>query len=448
LLACRDARRDSKIQDRKSKIGNRKMAEFIIEGGARLRGEVMSSGNKNAALPLLTACLLTDQPVTLHNVPSIRDVHTMLQLIETVGASVQWVGPNSVRVHAQHVQSCSLDPVLCKEIRASILLAGPLLARDGCVTLPPPGGDVIGRRRVDTHFLALKALGAEVHVDGHFSLEAAKLVGADIMLDEASVTGTENAIMAAVLAEGETVIRNAASEPHVQDLCRCLNMMGAQIRHIGSNTLKIRGVTSLKGVEFTVGADNIEVTSFIVLSALRGEGVWIRKASPEHLGMTRLILGRLGIGFEPHGEDVFVPGNQSLQVELELDGAIPKIDDNPWPAFPADAMSLAVVAATQVNGTVLIHEKMFESRLYFVDKLISMGARIVLCDPHRCLVQGPCRMHGELVQSPDIRAGVALVIAALCASGTSTISNVQQIDRGYERFDEKLRALGASITRR
>ncbi len=268
------------------------------------------------------------------------------------------------------------------------------------------------------------------------------------MLDEASVTATENAIMAAVLAEGETVIRNAASEPHVQDLCRCLNTMGAQIRHIGSNTLKIRGVGQLKGAEFTVGADNIEVTSFIVLGALRGDGVWIRNAGTEHLGMTRLVLGRLGIQFDLHGPDVFVPGDQALQVEPELDGAIPKVDDAPWPGFPADSMSAAIVAGTQVNGTVLVHEKMFESRLYFVDKLISMGARIVLCDPHRCIVQGPSRLHGEVVQSPDIRAGVALVIAALCAQGQSVISNVQQIERGYERFDEKLRGLGAKIERR
>lgn len=424
------------------------MAEFIIDGGVCLRGEVMSSGNKNAALPLLACCLLTDQPMTLHNVPSIRDVHTMIELLKSLGASVEWEEPNTVHVHAASLHSCALDPILCKDIRASILLAGPLLAREGMVTLPPPGGDVIGRRRIDTHFLALKALGAEVDINGRFDLHARHLVGADIMLDEASVTGTENAIMAAVLSKGETVIRNAASEPHVQDLCRCLNMMGAQIRHIGSNTLKIRGVSKLNGVEFTVGADNIEVTSFIVLSALRGDGVWIRNASPEHLGMTRLILSRLGISFESRGPDVFVPGDQTLQVEMDLDGAIPKIDDNPWPAFPADAMSLAVVAATQVNGTVLIHEKMFESRLYFVDKLISMGARIVLCDPHRCIVQGPNRLHGELVQSPDIRAGVALVIAALCANGQSHISNVQQIDRGYERFDDKLRALGAKIERR
>ena len=423
------------------------MADFVIDGGARLRGEVQSGGNKNAALPLLTACLLSDEPVTLHNVPVIRDVQTMCRLIQSLGASVDWVAPHSVRIHARDIRINELDPALCKEIRASILLAGPLLAREGSVTLPPPGGDVIGRRRVDTHFLALKALGAEVHVDGHFALTARHLTGADIMLDEASVTGTENAIMAAVRAKGTTIIRNAASEPHVQDLCNCLTQMGAHFEGIGSNILTIHGCERLSGTEFTVGADNIEVTSFIVLSALRGDGVWIRNASPEHLGMTRLVLGRLGITFETHGPDVYVPGNQTLEVEMELDGAIPKIDDNLWPAFPADAMSLAVVAATQVKGTVLIHEKMYESRLYFVDQLISMGARIVLCDPHRCIVQGPSQLHGETVKSPDIRAGVALVIAALCARGQTIISNVQQIDRGYERFDEKLCALGACIKR-
>jgi len=424
------------------------MAEFIIQGGARLSGEVVSSGNKNAALPLLAACLLTDQPVTLRNVPAIRDVQIICRLLQSLGASVDQPEPGVVRVHAASIDARKLDPGLCKEIRASILLAGPMLARAGRIVLPPPGGDVIGRRRVDTHFLALKALGARLQADGQFALSAERLHGADIMLDEASVTATENAVMAAVLAEGETVIRNAASEPHVQDLCRCLNAMGAQIRHLGSNTLKIKGASRLGGASYTVGADNIEVTSFIVLAALRGDGVWIRNAGSEHLGMTRLVLGRLGVQFECHGPDVFVPGDQVLQVDPELDGAIPKVDDAPWPGFPADSMSAAIVAATQANGTVLIHEKMFESRLYFVDKLISMGARIVLCDPHRCIVQGPGYLHGEIVQSPDIRAGVALVIAALCAQGQSVISNVQQIDRGYERFDEKLRALGARIDRR
>ncbi|MCS6774308.1 MAG: UDP-N-acetylglucosamine 1-carboxyvinyltransferase [Anaerolineae bacterium] len=425
------------------------MDKFIVEGNVRLSGEVVASGNKNAALPLLASCLLTNEPVVLHNVPRIRDVGTMLRLLESLGVSVEWVGANSLQLCAAEVHDGVLDPQLCREIRASILLAGPMLARRGQIQLPPPGGDVIGRRRLDTHFLAFNSLGATVSANGYFDIRTSGLVGADIMLDEASVTATENAIMAAVTARGTTILRNAASEPHVQDLCHCLNRMGACIENIGSNTLIIRGVDRLHGCEFTIGADNIEVTSFIVIGALCGGdgGIWVRNAAPQHLSMTRLMLRRLGIRFDICGDDVFIPGNQRLVVEPEFDGAIPKIDDMPWPGFPADAMSLAIVAATQAEGSVLIHEKMFESRLYFVDKLISMGARIVLCDPHRCVVQGPSRLRGEEVQSPDIRAGVALVIAALCAEGISVISNVQQIDRGYERFDEKLRSLGAHIER-
>jgi UDP-N-acetylglucosamine 1-carboxyvinyltransferase len=326
-----------------------------------------------------------------------------------------------------------------------------MLARCGGVTLPPPGGDVIGRRRLDTHFLAFEALGAQIETaPRYFSLSSSGLRGADILLDEASVTGTENAIMAAALARGTTVLRNAASEPHVQDLCRMLGKMGLRIDGVGSNTLTIYGAEELGGAEFTVGADNIEVTSFIVLGAVCGSdcGLWIRNAGPENLGMTRLYLRRLGIQFAAHGRDVFVPGNQELRVESEYDGGITKIDDGIWPGFPADAMSPTIVAATQAVGTVLIHEKLFESRLYFVDKLIAMGARIIVCDPHRCVVSGPSHLHGAVLQSPDIRAGVALVIAALAADGESVISNIQQIDRGYENFADKLRGLGAIIERR
>lgn len=426
------------------------MAEFLIEGGARLKGVVRASGNKNAALPLIAAALLTDEPVTLHNVPRIRDVMTLLKLLEQLGAGVTWPAENTVCVHAATVNQCLLDPALCREIRASILLAGAMLARCGDITLPPPGGDVIGRRRLDTHFLAFKALGVEVSMDRDFHLRTAQLIGAEMMLDEASVTATENAIMAAVRAHGTSVIRNAAGEPHVQDLCRCLVRMGAHIEGIGSNTLTIHGVPQLGGTEFEVGADNIEVTSFIVLSALCGDGVTIQKASPEHFAMTRLMLGKLGIRWEARGTDIFVPAstNQVLRVEPDFGGAIPKIDDAPWPGFPADALSLALVAATQCEGSVLIHEKMFESRLYFTDRLMSMGARIVLCDPHRAVVMGRSTLRGDTVQSPDIRAGVALVIAALCAEGQSRISNAQQIDRGYEKFDEKLLGLGAKIERR
>lgn len=428
------------------------MAKFFIDGGAPLSGEVRAAGNKNAALPLLAATLLTNQPVTLRNIPAISDVKNLLLLIETLGATVDWLDTNCVRVSAGSINSCALDPQICREIRASILLAGPLVSRCGEISLPPPGGDVIGRRRLDTHFIALRSLGTTVRVGQQYELKSAGLIGADIMLDEASVTATENAIMAAVRAKGKTVLRNAASEPHVQDLCHMLNKMGAGIENIGSNQLIIHGTDGemLDGAEFEVGPDNIEVTSYIVLSAVcgaPGEGVWIRNAGPRHLGMTRLVLGRLGIHFQIHGEDVFVPGAQSLRVVHEIDGGIPKIDDAPWPGFPADALSVALVGATQCEGTVLIHEKMFESRLYFVDKLIGMGARIVLCDPHRALVQGVSRLRGENVQSPDIRAGMALVIAALCAEGQSVISNAQQIDRGYESLERKLKGLGAKIER-
>ncbi|HQV68776.1 MAG TPA: UDP-N-acetylglucosamine 1-carboxyvinyltransferase [Thermoflexales bacterium] len=428
------------------------MSKFIIQGGVALQGEVTPAGNKNAALPMLAATLLTDKPVILHNVPYISDVRNLIRLIGTLGASAEWIDERTVRIEAATINSCSLDPQICREIRASILLAGPMVSRCGDISLPPPGGDVIGRRRLDTHFLALRALGATVRVGQQFDLKADKLRGADFMLDEASVTATENAIMAAVRAKGTTILRNAASEPHVQDLCNMLNAMGAKIENIGSNQLVIHGTDGemLNGAEVNVGPDNIEVASFIALSAVcgqPGDGVWIRNAAPQHLGMTRLALGRLGIHFQAHGGDVFVPGAQSLRVVPEMDGGIPKIDDAPWPGFPADALSSVIVAATQCEGTVLIHEKMFESRLYFVDKLIGMGARIVLCDPHRALVQGVSRLRGDNVQSPDIRAGFALVIAALCADGQSVISNAQQIDRGYDHLEEKLRALGAKIER-
>ncbi len=325
-----------------------------------------------------------------------------------------------------------------------------MLARCGSVTLPPPGGDVIGRRRLDTHFLAFEALGASITAaPGFYTLERDELVGADIMLDEASVTATENAIMAAALAKGTTVLRNAASEPHVQDLCRMLVSMGLEIDGIGTNTVIMHGKPTLHGTDFTVGADNIEVTSWIVIGALCGgrNGMLIRNASTQHLPMTRIMLRKLGIRFDVRGDDVFVPGLQELVVEPDMGGAVPKIDDGIWPLYPADAMSPTIVAATQARGTVLIFEKMYESRLFFVDKLIAMGAQIILCDPHRCVVVGPNKLRGERVQSPDIRAGLALVIAALCADGESVISNVQQIDRGYERFADKLRSLGAQITR-
>jgi len=423
------------------------MEQFIIQGGQPLTGCVTPSGNKNAALPLMAAALLTDQPIVLRNVPRIRDVHTMMKLLADLGVEITELDRHTFRFQAANVHKTQLDPDLCRDIRASILLAGPMLARLKVVELPPPGGDVIGRRRVDTHFLAFSKLGAEVQIDGQFRVVADKLIGCDILLDEASVTGTENAIMAAVTAEGTTILRNAASEPHVQELCELLNLMGARIQGIGSNTLAIHGGKALHGAEFTIGPDYLEIGSFIGLAAITGGEITIKDAAPQHLSMIRLVFDRMGVRFETRGEDVFVARGQSLTVVPDLGDAIPKIDDAPWPAFPADMMSTAIVMATQAAGSVLIHEKMFESRLYFVDKLIGMGARIVLCDPHRCIVQGPSWLHGERLESPDIRAGMALVSAALCAQGQSIIRNVGQIDRGYEQIELKLQALGANIVR-
>jgi UDP-N-acetylglucosamine 1-carboxyvinyltransferase len=423
------------------------MDQFIIQGGQELSGCITPSGNKNAALPLMAATLLTDQPVVLHNLPHIKDVHTMMKLLVDLGVEITELDQHSFRFQAANLHKTKLDPDLCREIRASILLAGPMLARLKIVELPPPGGDVIGRRRVDTHFLAFSQLGADVQVDNEFRVVTDRLIGADILLDEASVTGTENAIMAAVMADGITILRNAASEPHVQELCELLNRMGAYIQGIGSNTLAIHGRQSLHGAEFTIGPDYLEIGSFIGLAAITGGEITIKDAAPQHLGMLRLVFERLGVHFALHSEDVFVARGQSLTVVPDMGGAIPKIDDAPWPAFPADMMSTAIVMATQAAGSVLIHEKMFESRLYFVDKLIGMGARIVLCDPHRCIVQGPSWLHGERLESPDIRAGMALVSAALCAQGQSIIRNVGQIDRGYEQIELKLQALGANIVR-
>jgi len=425
------------------------MLSFEIEGGHRLRGEVTPSGNKNAALPLLAACLLTDDAVLLRNLPDIGDVRTMRALIETLGVAVEAADAHTWTVRARQVRKTDLDRELCRRIRASILLAGPLLGRTGEAVLPPPGGDVIGRRRVDTHLLALRPFGVETdYRDGLLHLKARHgLTGARILLDEASVTATENAILAAVTARGATTIRNAASEPHVQDLCHMLNALGARIENIGSNTLHIEGVPSLHGGEYTIGPDYLEVVSFIGAAVITRGEVRIHNAAPEHLEMVRLVFGRLGIAWDEVDGDVVVPPEQSLQVVPDLRGAIPQISVMPWPAFPTDLMSLAIVLATQSHGTVLFHDWMFESRMFFIDKLSAMGARIVLCDPHRCLVQGPSRLVGEQLESPDIRAGLALVMAALGAEGASRIRNIGQIERGYERIDEKLAALGAHIRR-
>lgn len=423
------------------------MGTFLVEGGRRLEGRIRPAGNKNAALPCLAATVLADAPVTLDNVPRIRDVETFLQIVESLGASVRWDGPNTVTVDAADVRPDRVDAQLAKRIRASLLLAGPLLARHGNVQLPPPGGDVIGRRRMDTHFLAFRALGAEVSLNGGFSIRAGRLKGADFFLDEPSVTGSENAIMAAVLAEGVTTMRNTAAEPHVQDLCLLLNEMGAKISGIGTHRLTIEGVPSLGGARFSIGADHIETGSFIGLAAVTGSDLTIEDAPIEHLDSTLIGFRRLGIHCEIQGRDLFVRGSEEHVVQSDAFGAVPKIDDGPWPAFPADLTSIALVAATQARGTVLVHEKMFESRMYFTDKLVGLGASIILCDPHRAVVVGPSQLRGGVVESPDIRAGMALLIAVLGAEGKSRIHNIRQIERGYERIDERLRALGASIER-
>ncbi len=423
------------------------MERFVIAGGIPLNGEVVPSGNKNAALPILAATLLTDKPVTIHNLPNIGDVQTMLSLLENIGVTVQRHDDHSVTVHALDIHSSCPDPILFSQIRGSLTLLGPMLSRTGHVELTLPGGDRIGRRRIDTHLLALEALGAQAKYNDRFEMKAARLRGADIWLDEASVTGTENTVLAACLAQGKTIIRNAASEPHVQEMCHLLNSMGAQIEGIGSNVLRIQGQECLTGGEWTIGPDFMEVGSFIGLAAVTGGEIRIKNAAPEHLGMIRMVFERLGVHFQIDGQDVFVPAEQPLAIVDDLGGAIPKIDDAPWPGFPTDLMSIALIVATQAKGTVLIHEKMFDSRLYFVDRLIAMGARIILCDPHRAVVVGPSPLHGEILHSPDIRAGMALLIAALCASGESVIHNINQIDRGYERIDAKLQALGARIKR-
>jgi len=421
--------------------------QFVVEGGHTLSGTIRPSGNKNAALPIIAGALLTEHPVTLHNVPRIRDVEALVELIRSVGAEARWAGPNTLEIHARSIRPADLDPVLCRRIRASILLAGPLLARCGEVILPPPGGDVIGRRRLDTHFLALEALGAEFTLDDSFSIRARSLHGADIFLDEPSVTGTENALMAAVAAKGITVLRNAASEPHVQDLAKFLVAMGARIEGIGTNVVHIEGGHPLGPVTHHIGPDHIEVGSFIGLAAVTNSEIRIADAGVEHLRSTRLGFERLGIVCTVDGSDLVIPKDQERRIQSDLGGYIPKLETQPWPQFPADTMSIALVTATQCDGVILMHEKMFESRMFFVDKLVGMGARIVLCDPHRAVIIGPSKLRGTSLESPDIRAGMALLIAALCAEGESTINNVHQIERGYERIDERLRALGARIDR-
>jgi len=424
------------------------MPSFIVDGGHRLQGTVRPAGNKNAALPCLAAVLLADGPVTLRNVPRILDVEAMMELLAAQGVTFAWQDEHTVVADARAARSGDPDPALCAKIRASILLAGPMLARFGQVRLPPPGGDVIGRRRVDTHLLALQRLGAEVAVGATFDFVAKDLVGDDIFLDEASVTGTENAVMAAVAATGRTVLRNAASEPHVQDLCQLLVAMGAHIEGIGTNTITIDGGRPLGGADFTIGPDHIEIGSFIGLAAVTDSAITIEGVRHQDLRATLLGFERLGVQPRVDGDTLIVARGQPRRISEDMGNHVPKLEDAIWPGFPADVMSIAVVTATQCEGTILVFEKLFESRLFFVDKLISMGARIVLCDPHRCVVSGPSKLRGGTVESPDIRAGMAMLLAALAAEGTSTINNAGQIERGYEKIHERLSALGAKIERR
>lgn len=425
------------------------MDYFHIEGGHRLGGSITPTGNKNAALPLMAASLLSDKPVHLRNVPNIGDVRTKIALLNRLGVDAHLSPDGRCTLQACAVGSNQPDLDLSRQIRTAPLFAGPLLARRGFVTIGRPGGDRIGRRRLDTHLLALQALGADIEVSAdHFNLKADRLRGADIFLDEMSVTGTEQALLAAVLAEGTTILNNAACEPHVQDVCHCLNAMGADIQGIGSNTLVIRGVSSLREASYDIGPDYMEVGSLIALAAMTGSGFRIRQARPREHRMTRIVFARLGVAWNDDGDDIVVPTDQPLCVRSDFDGGMPKIDDMPWPGFPPDLISIALVVATQARGTVLIHQKMFDRRLVFVDRLIEMGANIVLCDPHRAVVIGPSRLHGENLISPDIRAGMALVIAALAADGVSSIHNISQIDRGYEQLEIRLQTLGARIERR
>lgn len=428
---------------------------FRVRGGHPLNGTIRPQGNKNEALPVLAAACLTDQPMRFENLPDIEDARQMIEILRAIGVEVRYPVDgrfDTVELRATSNPQSDIPLALSSLLRGSVTLAGPLLARTGRVFLPRPGGDRIGRRRLDTHVLALQALGARVKVfpDG-YELTADRLTGADILLDEASVTGTENAVCAAVYAEGDTIIRHAACEPHVQGLCNMLVNMGAVIDGIGSNVLRIRGGRTLHGTTHRIGPDYLEVGSFLALSAVTGGDVWIEDPDIASMRMIRLVFSRLGIEAREEMKDgqlcLHVPPDQSLEIAMDLGGAIPHIDSAPWPGFPADMTSVALVTATQCKGTVLLHEKLFESRLFFTDRLISMGARIVLCDPHRAVIMGPTPLFGAVVSSPDIRAGMAMLIAALCAQGESVIQNVGQIDRGFSHIDARLRALGADLVR-
>jgi UDP-N-acetylglucosamine 1-carboxyvinyltransferase len=425
------------------------MDKFVIQGGVPLSGEISAAGNKNAALPIIAACLLTEEELLLDNVPRIRDTEAQLALLDRLGVEVNWVADNSLRLRAASVSDVSVDEELASKIRASFLIAGPLLARFGEARMPPPGGDFIGRRRLDAHLDAFREMGARIGGDRWIELSAPNggLQACRIFMDEPSVMGTENALMAAALTPGPTTIENAACEPHVQDLARLLTKMGAKVEGIGSNVMTVHGSDRLGGAEHSISPDHIEVASFMALAAATGGELRIRGAEPRDLVMVRRQFRRLGLQSMIEGNDVLVPPGQNLRVQHDVGEMTPKIEDGPWPAFPADLTSIALAIATQAEGTILIFEKMFENRMFFVDKLVAMGARVTLCDPHRAIVSGPSRLHGERLSSPDIRAGMAILIAALAAEGTSEIANIREIDRGYEQIDERLRGLGAHIER-
>jgi UDP-N-acetylglucosamine 1-carboxyvinyltransferase len=433
--------------------GRHRMEKFVIEGGVPLSGTITAAGNKNGALPIIAACLLTEERVVLRNVPPISDVNDMLQLLVGLGATVGWLGHGTVSIDCSTVSETELDHSLASRIRASFLLAGPLLARFGRATMPPPGGDVIGRRRLDPHLDAFRALGATVKFGEQigepveFTAPALGLTPCDFLMDEPSVMATENALMAAALTRGTTVIRNAASEPHVQDLARMLVSMGAPIDGIGSNVMTVHGVGQLRGTTHKIAPDHIEIGSFMALAGVTGGELTIQDTEPRDLRMIRLVFEKLGLRSELQGTDVIVPGGQKLKIVNDAGGVQPTVQDGPWPKFPADLTSIALALATQSEGSVLIHEWMFESRLVFADKLQSMGAAITLCDPHRAIVVGARKLRAARVESPDIRAGMAMLMAALCADGITEIGNIGQIDRGYERIDERLQALGARIER-
>jgi UDP-N-acetylglucosamine 1-carboxyvinyltransferase len=424
------------------------MEKFVIEGGVPLSGTLVPAGNKNGALPILAAAVLTEDEVVVRNVPRIRDVEALLTILSAIGVRVEWRGPNEVALCAAGVHDVEIAPELAEQIRASFLLAGPLLARFHRAVMPPPGGDVIGRRRLDPHLDAFRAMGATTVCGRDIVLSAPRgLRPTDVFMDEPSVMATENALMAAALTPGATVIGNAACEPHVQDLARMLVKMGADIQGIGSNLLTVNGAERLHGCEHEVAPDHIEIGSFMALAGVTGGELRIKDTVPNDLRIIRLVFERLGLRSQLEGNDVVVPGGQDLVVQSDVGDYKGKIQDGPWPAFPADLTSIAVALATQAEGSILVHEWMFENRLIFTDKLILMGADIVMCDPHRAIVTGPRRLRGERVESPDIRAGMAMLLAALCAEGRSEIGNIRQIDRGYERIDERLRELGANIER-